>query len=95
MRERPILFNDAMVRAILDGAKTQTRRPLLVGGAPVHHARTEGGWKRLDPRDDSWVYLVERDVRGGVVRCPFGAPGDVLWVREAHAPRYFDDFSAA
>lgn len=47
MKERPILFNDDMVRAILAGQKTQTRRP-------------------VDPQR----------------QCPFGQPGDRLWVRE-------------
>lgn len=83
MSERPILFNDAMVRAVLSGAKMQTRRPVLVGGAPVHHDRTEGAWRKLR---DGWAWVVENDVRGGVYPCPFGAPGDRLWVRECWGP---------
>lgn len=59
MKERPILFNGEMVRAILEGRKTQTRRVVkdcyLMGGPPED-------------------YLLSR--------CPFGQPGDRLWVRE-------------
>lgn len=47
MKERPILFNGDMVRAVLAGQKTQTRRPKF--------------------------------------RCPYGQPGDRLWVRETFA----------
>jgi hypothetical protein len=47
--ERPILFQGAMIQALLDGRKTQTRRPVS------HHV------------------------------CPYGEPGDRLYVREAHA----------
>lgn len=82
MRERPILFSGPMVRAILDGAKTQTRRALLHKGAPVHQARTSGAWRRL--HDGLWYWLREDgEVIGGGVRCPYGQPGDRLWVREA------------
>jgi len=60
MKERPILFNAEMVRAILDGRKTQTRRvikpqPIIVGDGL------------------SWPL------------CPYGIPGDRLWVRETFA----------
>ena len=67
MKERPILFNAPMVRAILDGRKTQTRRVakrvnfISAGGATMEFS------------DD--------DIRP--VPCPYGEPGDRLWVREA------------
>ncbi|MBU9579574.1 hypothetical protein KTE26_14160 [Ralstonia mannitolilytica] len=54
-KERPILFSGAMVRAILDGRKTQTRRVAKL---------------TFWPRESD------------VLLCPFGRPGDRLWVRE-------------
>lgn len=75
MKERPILFNGAMVRAILDGTKTQTRR--LVKMKPHH---------QIEQRDDGsnwpWMYDGERDADWWMP-CPHGQPGDQLWVREA------------
>ncbi|MGA6148507.1 hypothetical protein [Stenotrophomonas sp. NPDC077461] len=70
MRERPILFNGAMVRAILAGQKTQTRR--VVKG----HALDWLGKAQFTPE---YVASPGNDL------CPFGQPGDRLWVREAHA----------
>ena len=68
MKERPIIFNGDMVRAILDGRKTQERRPIkpqpIWVGDPSVPFRT----KDADPK--------------GIIRCPYGAPGDRLWVRE-------------
>jgi len=74
MKERPILFQAAMVRAILAGTKTQTRRvvkPALPDGweprGPMggRSALFTGGWGADCFRD-----------------CPYGQPGDQLWVRE-------------
>lgn len=98
MRERPILFNDAMVRAILSGAKTQTRRPVdmrrvsFIGGREDDHndpalwgfADIDGCWHVLDQRKPVWTGSgVPHEAYA--IACPFGAPGDRLWVREAHA----------
>jgi len=61
MKERPILFSGAMIRAILAGQKTQTRRvvkPQAIA-SPIPSSKT------------------------GRVHCPYGKPGDRLWVREA------------
>lgn len=63
MKERPILFSAPMVRALLAGTKTQTRRVLKPGG-------------RYD-----LALVAPPD--GGPSRCPYGVPGDRLWVREA------------
>lgn len=73
-RERPILFSGAMVRAILDGRKTQTRRVVRLVGADVVEERDDTGtlWP-WQPQHDEWI------------PCPYGVPGDQLWVREAHA----------
>ena len=76
MAERPILFSAPMVRAILAGAKTQTRR--AVKFKP---------WHQIEARDDGspwpWMYDDER-VADHWVPCPYGQPGDRLWVRETH-----------
>jgi hypothetical protein len=95
MTERPILFSGPMVRAILEGRKTQTRR--LVKDppkSPGHYMQRM--WNTPPPEPDPGIdYGVpgmwcivgpdypddDRDLR----RCPFGAEGDRLWVREAHA----------
>jgi len=67
-RERPILFNGEMVRAILAGRKTVTRRVARFNAAGrVQYKGRE--WHRDDP--------------DAVAACPFGAPGDTLWVKEA------------
>lgn len=69
MRELPILFNGPMVRAILAGRKTQTRR--LASPQP-HTVDSDGRWYRMPSS-------------GLSLNChpsPFGLPGDQLWVRE-------------
>ena len=63
MKERPILFSGPMVKAILDGRKTQTRRVV---------------------RPKEWANPAGRPLLN---RCPYGAPGDKLWVRESWRPR--------
>jgi hypothetical protein len=80
-RERPILFRDEMVRAILEGRKTQTRRPVkaLPPGRDASHVTIRdciygAGWAWHDEHGNCTC-------KG--VRCPYGAPGDRLWVREA------------
>lgn len=107
MNEKPILFNGAMVRAILEGRKTQTRRVVkpqpseFAGG--VHPANLGEKTNRTKPYFDSyrnqrrsicnplgmseyWCWWTE-DHRQGPdwIRCPYGTPGDLLWVRETWA----------
>jgi len=76
-KERPILFNAEMVRAVLAGRKTQTRRvvklPDSCGFATYFHP-TEYTFSH-------WDRGYEEDV--ATVPCPYGVPGDRLWVREA------------
>lgn len=77
MKERPILFSGPMVRAILEGRKTQTRRvmPPLVNPSFTQYVMTFDGKAIVcEPR-----YL---DDVHGVVSCPYGVVGDWLWVRE-------------
>ena len=70
MKERPILFSAPMVRALLDGSKTQTRRvvkptPEWIGQSGVLSYRGRVGLPHA--------------------LCPYGQPGDRLWVRETWA----------
>ena len=89
-RERPILFNETMVRRLLDGRKTQSRRPLSAQPAP--NRPHDGGtvW-RLDPRTGRHVpygsvsHLTAREKMG--ICCPYSLPGDRLWVRETWCQR--------
>lgn len=79
MKERPILFSSPMVRAILDGRKTQTRRALKV--QPLDVLPMKG-----DKAGVEWIGLMQNDPpKGTIFRCKFGKPGDRLWVREAWA----------
>jgi len=76
MKERPILFSGAMVRALLAGTKTQTRR--IVKPEPHH---VDGGVPFGDP--PAWA-VRDGAARGSAVMvCPYGKRGDRLWVREA------------
>jgi len=79
MKERPILFSAPMVRAILDGTKTQTRRTIK----PQPNVTAES--LRCPDRDHlSLSARVNEAWRAGFipVRCPYGTTGDQLWVRE-------------
>ena len=79
MKERPILFSGPMVRALLDGTKTQTRRAIKT--MPENHAAITSfchfGGQSWRLRGDRGTWMD--------VRCPYGQPGDRLWVREAWA----------
>jgi len=91
--EKPILFKDEMIRAILEGRKTQTRRIVPE-------------WQRpsLTHDGDQYISIAQRHPRWGFgvfgkteaecmanyneeygSLCPYGKAGDRLWVREAHA----------
>jgi hypothetical protein len=79
--EHPILFSSLMVKAILEGRKTQTRRVVkwpLKGGSPnplveVQPCLSAGLWKGSD--GNGWNSF----------ECPYGQVGHRLWVRETWA----------
>lgn len=82
MKERPILFSGAMVRAILDGRKSQTRR--VVRWPSAYPAKDYAEAAAAMNRSESKVIGV-RGPRDGVSdrwRCPYGTIGDNLWCRE-------------
>ena len=64
VRERPILFSAPMVKAILAGRKTQTRRVVKCPNPAPEIASLGALWEH------------------GQLQCPYGVPGDRLWVRE-------------
>lgn len=70
VKERPILFSSPMIRAILEGRKTQTRR--IVKPQP---RRCKSGWEWVTPKA-TWHWP------GGFECCPYGHDGNRLWVRE-------------
>ena len=83
LAERPIPYSAPMVRALLDGRKTQTRRivdmarvrPSGWASDVVSRVRRQGNAWRFQARwSDAWSYPF---------RCPYGVPGDRLWVRES------------
>lgn len=85
MTERPIIFNGDMVRAILSGQKTQTRRP--VKPIPVYPDTFDGLRREIhDGQVLFWAYGAELPAH--IFRCPCGQPGDRLWVRETFREYY-------
>lgn len=85
MRERPILFNGAMVRAILAGQKTQTRRAIM--GIPWRPGcNPDFSQARAFSNAGEFRIAGSQEMTTGF-RCPFGRPGDRLWVRETWRPQ--------
>lgn len=79
-KERPILFSGAMVRAILDGRKTQTRR--VVKPQPPAGTREVGIYHYPSDRDCFYPSDGASIIGAWAQHCPYGQPGDRLWVRE-------------
>jgi len=96
MKERPILFSGPMVRAILEGRKTQTRRAVKLGRFPESTWKltpVAGGLHRTS--HDGIVLSVpsgglSKSMQDAIIRSPYGQPGDRLWVRETWAPHADD-----
>lgn len=99
MKERPIIFSAPMVRAILAGKKTQTRR-LVKTRYPLSYIGCSDPVEQADPANWGWFFdgpdhhgymvlgrrLDERHDHGRIsIPCPYGEPGDRLWVREGFA----------
>lgn len=84
MAERPILFSGAMVVALLASTKTQTRRVIKPVG-------NDDGFVLQDYGSGWWPYrsddgeLPMKDGNEIPHACPYGQPGDRLWVRETFA----------
>lgn len=77
MKERSILFSALMVRALLDGSKTQTRRVMK----PQPDIRNGQVWTGLMGWRPLYKELRHPSLKSLI--CPYGQPSDRLWVREA------------
>lgn len=99
MKERGMIFNGEMARAILDGRKTQTRRIMKIqpsdGFHPTHNGYDldlNAHWYTPGVVDkNGYLQPAKKDVFGVAdenegYTCPFGAVGDRIWVREAFGP---------
>lgn len=92
--ERPILFSGPMVRAILEGRKTQTRRVIQPQSNLTSCQFDDMGWELVEDErknysayfklpEASWVATDEPTWRR--IKSQYGEPGDSLWVRETFA----------
>jgi hypothetical protein len=86
VKERPILFSGPMVRAILAGTKTQTRRvfPAALDAVDVR--------KDVIGEQPNACWWINRGDPTAMVltSCPYGEPGDRLWVRETFDVRLWE-----
>ena len=84
VREHPILFSGPMVQAILAGRKTQTRRVIK----PQPQPQPDGTWEIMtEDAAGKWYRPAGRFGQGPypLFECPYGQPGDRLWLRETWA----------
>jgi hypothetical protein len=75
MTERPLLFQTEMVQAILEDRKTQTRRTVKLDTGQLESDSAE----RLS---QTYFMFKENDLFVAGRNCPYGKPGDLIWVRE-------------
>ncbi len=98
MTKRPIIFSAPMVRAILDGRKTQTRRVMKVQPWPdalvtVEHYHPTVIDRHGDMQPGKEIFGAHWDDGEYGLKSPYGAPGDQLWVRESwRAWSQYDDW---
>ena len=94
MKEHPILFSTPMVRAILEGRKTQTRRVIQPQSDVMYCDFDDMGWELIDGKREnysayfklpeaSWIAPDKPTWRR--MKSQFGEPCDRLWVRETFA----------
>jgi len=96
MTERPILFNEWSVRAVLNGRKTQTRRVVKPQPQVSEEFSTWTGRKKwgdavvkFTEHNYASLYSFEESI---AKHCPYGVPSDRLWVRETWLTDHqFDD----
>lgn len=96
MKERQILFSGEMVRAILDGRKTMTRRvvkhPQDISDSKSAYQAGDGSWVFWDCDGGGLAEETKRRYSSGGIFPPYGMIGDRLWVRETWlVDKTFDD----
>lgn len=85
MTERPILFQDRLVQAILADRKTQTRR--IIKGLPDWFTTQDRTWvEGYGLAKNTTFAALDSPVGKASAKCPYGTDGDILWVREAWSP---------
>lgn len=102
MKERPILFNTAMVQAILAGRKTQTRRGIAKELGPGWFFETPPVFGKITSPHrlkGRFGVFVRRGINTDfpecdLIPCPFGEVGDRLWVRETWCIGRIDETDA-
>lgn len=91
--EKPIIMNAEMVKAILENRKTQTRRPVV--RLPELKDDPFCAWTACFDKNGEGCFLQGADSDGNcfdvfpeddvLLKCPFGHPGDRLWVKETYS----------
>lgn len=99
MKESPILFNSTMIRALVEGKKTVTRRAIKhQPDVPVTDAVPRCDYPH-GPATADWYWRPKYGHLNGVpsngwdFKCPYGQPGDRLWVRETWFCDHFEVMS--
>ena len=90
MSDRPIIMDRESVRSLLAGRKTQTRRPVRRPWDDLTIAKHDPhcpGFMVEAPDGVDWPCFEDQHGDWHLLRSPFGAYGDRLWVRETWAPR--------
>jgi hypothetical protein len=99
VKEHPVLFSGPMIRAILEGRKTQTRRVIKPQPGALWGKKTFAVCREPDDYEvapGTWMCFQKWDVMGEfteydatpIGKCPYGKPGDRLWVRETWRPQH-------
>jgi len=83
IKERPIIFSGEMIKAILDGRKTQTRR--VIKPQPMDNYGPDG-----EPNGLRYKSIMDGLPNDLIEFCPYGQPGDRLWVQESYCAHWGD-----
>jgi len=89
MKERPILFSAAMVRAILSDRKLQTRRVVknpridFIDSCEAAYQTGDGDWIFWSRDSPNAAEFTKKAYPTGGIKCPYGRIGDQLWLRES------------